>query len=130
MIVDSSTLIAILLREPDAEALATALLAAPVRRMSAANYLEAAIVADARARPTSRLDAFDELISRAGIEVAPVTREQAESARDAYRRFGRGHHPARLNFGDCFAYALSKESGEPLLFKGEDFALTDVKRAL
>lgn len=130
MIVDASALIAILRGEPDARVYATALESAPVRRISAASYLEAAIVMDGSRDPVvSRR--FDELLSDAKIVVEPVTEEQARIARDAYRDFGRGSgHPARLNFGDCFAYALAKEMREPLLFKGDDFAQTDVATAL
>jgi ribonuclease VapC len=94
--------------------------------MSAANYLEAGIVVDANRNPllSRRLD---DLLVQTEIEVEPVTREQAEIARAAYRDFGKGSgHPAGLNFGDCFAYALAKSTREPLLFKGDDFSRTDV----
>jgi len=130
MIVDASALIAILRGEPDARVFATALESASVRRISAASYLEAAIVMDGSRDPViSRR--FDKLLSDAKIVVEPVTEEQARIARDAYRDFGRGSgHPARLNFGDCFAYALAKELREPLLFKGNDFAQTDIAPAL
>lgn len=98
--------------------------------MSAANLLEAAIVMDGP-RDAVASQKFDEFIEAAGILIEPVTAAQAHIARTAYRRFGRGSgHPARLNFGDCFAYALAIESGEPLLFKGQDFARTDVVSAL
>jgi ribonuclease VapC len=94
--------------------------------MSAANYLEAAIVIDGAKSPIASRR-FDEAVMAAEIIVGPVTREQAEIARAAYRDFGKGSgHPAGLNFGDCFAYALAKSAREPLLFKGEDFSRTDV----
>jgi ribonuclease VapC len=130
MIVDASALIAILRGEPDARVFATALESASVRRISAASYLEAAIVMDGSRDPViSRR--FDELLRDAKIVVEPVTEKQVRIARDAYRDFGRGSgHPARLNFGDCFAYALAKELREPLLFKGNDFAQTDIAPAL
>lgn len=98
-------------------------------RLSAANYLEAAIVLDAK-RSGPAGERLDVMIEELGIAVVPVTIEQARLAREAYRRFGKGNHPARLNFGDCFAYALSKATGEPLLFKGEDFRQTDVEPAI
>ena len=130
MIVDSSAIIAILKEEPETDRIVGALSgAAEPKRMSAANYLEAAIVVDANRNPVlSRR--FDDLVAQTEIVVEPVTREQAEIARAAYRDFGRGTgHPARLNFGDCFAYALAKTTREPLLFKGDDFSHTDVAAA-
>lgn len=130
MIVDSSALIAIILLEPEAEAFAAALVASPRNRISAANYLEAAIVADGRVQLGSRIEAYDELIAAARLEIEDVTAQRATQARAAYRSFGKGYHKARLNFGDCFAYALAKETGEPLLYKGNDFAQTDVISAV
>ena len=130
MIVDSSALIAVLKEEPEAEGFLRELTrAVPAKRLSAANYLEAAIVVDANRNPVlSRR--FDDLIARTGIVVEPVTREQAEIARAAYRDFGKGGgHPAGLNFSDCFAYALAKATREPLLFQGSDFSKTDVAAA-
>lgn len=128
MIVDASVVIAILQGEADASALARALELAPIRRMSAASYLEAAIVTDGNRNPMlSRR--FDELLRESTIAVEPVTVKQAEIAREAYRDFGKGRHRAGLNFGDCFAYALAKEKGEPLLFKGDDFCHTDIESA-
>jgi ribonuclease VapC len=128
MIVDTSALLAVLLNEADAARFATALADADVCRISAANFVEAAIVADSQARASSRpqLDAF---LRRAAIAIEPVTADQAHIARQAYFDYGKGRHPAGLNFGDCFAYALSKTTGEPLLFKGADFAKTDVTAA-
>jgi ribonuclease VapC len=128
MIVDTSVIIAILRQESDASALARALERAPTRRMSAATYVEAAIVTDSNGDAVlSRR--FDELLRQASIAIEPFTLEQAKIAREAYRDFGKGKHRAGLNFGDCFAYALAKVTSEPLLFKGDDFRKTDVERA-
>jgi ribonuclease VapC len=128
MIVDSSAIIAILRNEPDAAAMAEALQEAPVRRISAVTYVEAAVVADNDRNPLlSRR--FDGLVRDAQMLVEPVTARQAELARQAYRDFGKGRHKAGLNLGDCFAYALAKETDEPLLFKGDDFRHTDVEAA-
>lgn len=130
MIVDTSALIAILRREPDARSFTDAIDAASTRRISAGTYVEAAVVVDSNRDPVlSRR--FDELIDSAQIVIEPVTEAQAHIARDAYRDFGKGSgHPAALNLGDCFAYALAKERREPLLFKGNDFSRTDVVLAL
>jgi ribonuclease VapC len=126
MIVDSSAILAILRDEPDAPDIAHAIEVATVRRMSAANLLEAAIVADG-SRDAILSRRFDELIDTSELRIEPVTENQARIARDAYRDFGKGSgHPAGLNFGDCFAYALAKDVGEPLLFKGNDFVHTDI----
>ena len=127
MIVDTSAIIAVLKEEPDAPRFQRALtISNEPKRISAANYLEAAIVVDANRNPllSRRLD---ELIVQTEIMAEPVTLEQADIARAAYRDFGKGSgHPAGLNFGDCFAYALAKSMREPLLFKGGDFSHTDV----
>lgn len=124
MIVDISAIVAILLREPEAADFIEALLDAPVSRMSAATYVEAAVVVDANRDPVLSAR-FDELVRE--IDVVPMTRDHAETARQAYRDYGRGTgHPARLNLGDCFAYALARTSGEALLFKGDDFVHTDL----
>lgn len=125
VIVDSSALLAILNREPDADRFERAILEATPCRMSVANVLETSIVVESRggAEAGHELDAF---LEYAQVELSPVTVEHLESARQAWRRFGKGRHPAALNFGDCFAYALAQRSGEPLLFKGNDFARTDV----
>jgi ribonuclease VapC len=130
MIVDASALVAVIRDEPDADRFFRALSGTgQPKRMSAANYLEAAIVIDAAKSPIASRR-FDEAISEAGIVIEPITREQAEIARAAYRDFGKGSgHPAGLNFGDCFAYALARALREPLLFKGEDFSHTDVEVA-
>jgi ribonuclease VapC len=126
MIVDSSVIIAILRNEPDAAAMADALQEAPIRRISAVTYVEAAVVADNDRNPLlSRR--FDGLVRDAQMFVEPVTARQAELARQAYRDFGKGRHKAGLNLGDCFAYALAKELDEALLFKGDDFCHTDIE---
>jgi ribonuclease VapC len=126
MVVDSSALLAILRKEPEAARFTRAILRDSVRLISAANLLEAGIVIDNQAGPSAgrRLDAF---VERARIGIEPVTEQQVRIARQAYIDFGRGNHPAGLNFGDCFAYALAKATGEPLLFKGDDFEQTDIK---
>ena len=125
MIVDTSAVLAILYQEEDAEWFANAISRASTCSMSAANFLEAAINIDSRgdADASRQLDHF---IRRAGIEVAAVTFEQVQIARQAYQDFGKGRHKAKLNFGDCFAYALARETGDALLFKGNDFTYTDV----
>jgi ribonuclease VapC len=129
MILDASVLVAILREEEGAVAFAEAIEHFP-SRISAASYLEASIVIDSARDPiVSRR--FDDVIREAEIVIDVVTELQARIARQAYRDFGKGSgHPAQLNFGDCFAYALAKDAGEPLLFKGDDFSKTDVKRAL
>ena len=130
MILDASAVIAILRDEPEAEALANAIAAATSRRISAVNYVEAAVVIDASRDPVASRR-FDDFCRIAKIVVEPVTEAQARIAREAYRDFGKGSgHPAKLNFGDCFAYALAKAKREPVLFKGEDFTHTDVEPAL
>ncbi len=128
MIVDSSAILAILFEEPDAERFEDAIADAWPRRMSAVALLEAAMVVEGRGGAGAG-DALDALLKRAKIKLEPVTQEHVDVARQAWRRFGKGNHPAALNFGDCFAYALAEVTGEPLLFKGEDFALTDIEAA-
>ena len=129
MIIDTSALIAILRDEAEAPACAQAIENSALRRVSAANFVEAALIIDASRDPIASRR-FDDLIDEAQITIEPVTEPQARIAREAYRDFGRGSgHPAKLNFGDCFAYALAKAKGEPLLFKGDDFAHTDIKLA-
>jgi ribonuclease VapC len=126
MILDSSALIAILRGEPEAASYALAIENASVRRISAVSYVEAAAVIDSARDPVASRR-FDDLVREAQLTIEPVTEVQARVARDAYRDFGRGSgHPARLNFGDCFAYALAKTVNEPLLFKGSDFLRTDI----
>lgn len=128
MIVDSSAIVAILLREADSDDLADKLTTALPLRMSAATYLEVSIVMENKGGPRAGYE-LDDLIAKTEIEIIPFTIEQAEAARAAWRRFGKGNHPARLNFGDCFSYALAKTTGEPLLFKGNDFSQTDIQPA-
>ena len=128
MILDSSALMAILNEEPGADRVLARASAGPCR-MSAATLVEVGIVADARSARHGEL--LDRIMDALGVRIEAVTERQAEVARLAYRRFGRGSgSPARLNYGDCFSYALSVTSGEPLLFVGEDFSHTDVARAL
>ncbi len=129
MIVDSSALLAVILNEEDEPRFAEAMIDAPQLRMSAANWVETAIVVDSHRSPAARIR-FEDLVDALRLEIMPVTVEHAYRARAAHGDYGRGHHRARLNFGDCFAYALAKSRGEPLLFKGDDFARTDVEPAL
>jgi ribonuclease VapC len=130
VIIDTSAIIAILRAEDDADDMALAIERAQVRKISAASYLEAAVVIDASRDPVASRR-FDELVDTAELRVEPVTHDQACIARDAYRDFGKGSgHKASLNFGDCFAYALAKSTGEPLLFKGDDFGHTGITPAL
>jgi ribonuclease VapC len=125
MVVDTSALMAIFLEEPDASAYISAMASDTKRMISAATLVEASIVAMMRRRPDP-IAALDILMTRLRIEVVPVDGEQARLARDGFRRFGKGRASAGLNFGDCFSYALAKQLGEPLLFKGNDFGKTDV----
>ncbi len=125
MVIDTSAVLAILLGEPERRRLNEKIEADPVRLMSAASYLETAIIIDDRFGDEGARD-LKLFLAEAEIEIESVTLEQAEVAREAYRRFGKGNHPAALNFGDCFAYALARISGEPLLFKGNDFRQTDL----
>ncbi len=130
MIVDASAIVAILRQEPDAADFSMAIERAPVCRISAVNYVEAGVVIDSEKNPVASRR-LDELMRVADIEIASITPEQAHAARAAYRSFGRGSgHPAKLNFGDCFAYALAVTTGEPLLFKGEEFKKAGLKQAL
>ena len=125
MILDTSALFAILGDEPERRSFNEAIEAAENRRMSVATYVETSIVLEARygAEGSRELDLF---LERAAIELVPVDLEQARLARRAWNRFGEGRDPAALNFGDCFSYALAAALGEPLLFKGDDFAQTDI----
>ena len=129
MIIDSSAILAILFGEEDMEIYEAAIAAATVRRLSAGNYLEASIVVESRAGSRG-LEQLDTMLKRATIEVVPVTVDQVCAARRAWREFGKGQHPAGLNFGDCFAYALALTTGEPLLFKGDDFTRSDILAAV
>jgi ribonuclease VapC len=129
MIVDSSALVAILRREPEQGGYAALLERTQDVSISAVAYFETSIVID-RARQPHISRAFDDLIERSGIVIEPVTVEQAKIARQAYRDYGRGSgHPANLNFGDCFSYALAREKREPMLYKGDDFIHTDIRSA-
>jgi ribonuclease VapC len=129
MIVDTSALLAVLLREPEAASFAAAIESAEASRLSVASYLEAAIFVDRHGDEVRRamLDTFLEEFS---IQLEPVTVEQVRVARQAFQWFGKGIHPAALNFGDCFTYALAKVTREPVLFKGNDFSRTDLVPAV
>jgi ribonuclease VapC len=130
MIVDTSAIVAILRDELDAESFAKAIAGAKMRRVSAVNYLEAAAVIDGNRDPVASRR-FDDFFREGSFTIEAVTAEQARIAREAYKDFGKGSgHPARLNFGDCFAYALAKAMSEPLLFKGQDFKHTDLASVL
>lgn len=129
MVVDSSAIVAILFNEPERNAFADALSAAAVRLMSSVNVLEAAVVVSSRKGPHGARE-LDLLLHRAEIEVTPFTPDHLRLARDVYERYGKGRHPAGLNLGDCCAYALARYTGEPLLFKGNDFQRTDITPAL
>jgi ribonuclease VapC len=122
MIVDTSAIVAMLQLEPEATAMLRLLSTDAASKMSAATYLECGIVVDRAKKPKASAN-LDALIRRLDIEIAPLTESQARLARQAYQDYGKGSgHPAQLNFGDCFAYALAAESGEPLLYKGDNFA--------
>ena len=127
MVIDTSALMAVLQDEPERRSFNEAIEAADSVALSVASFVETSIVIEAR-HGAEGLRALDRLVERAGIVVAAVDFAQGRLARDAFARFGKGRHPAGLNFGDCFAYALAKTLGEPLLFKGEDFSRTDVAR--
>jgi ribonuclease VapC len=129
MVLDTSALIALLLDEPEAEDFRTAVEDDATRLVSAATLLETALVIEARkGEPGGR--ELDTLIRTAEVVVVSVDADHVSEARRAYRRFGKGHHAAGLNFGDVFAYALARTAGEPLLFKGDDFAKTDIAREI
>jgi ribonuclease VapC len=130
MILDTSAIIAILRDELEAEQFAEAIAETGQTRISAVNYVEGAAVIDGSRDPVASRR-YDDLLREARVTIEPVTEAQARIAREAYRDFGKGSgHPARLNFGDCFAYALAREMGEPLLYKGNDFSRTDVAPAI
>lgn len=128
MVLDTSALLAILFQEPGHRAYSEAIDAAERRLMSAANFVEASMILESR-HGADGVRALDRLLSVANVEIVPVDKAHALVAREAFRAFGKGRHRASLNFGDCFAYALAMLSAEPLLYKGEDFAATDVMRA-
>ena len=125
MVIDTSALVAMLTDEPGAPDFEAAVESDPVRLMSTASYLEAAIVIETRFGESGGRE-LDLWLHRAGVTLVAVDADQADVARTAYRRFGKGRHRAGLNYGDCFAYALAKTSGQPLLCKGDDFAHTDI----
>jgi ribonuclease VapC len=129
MVIDTSALVAILLGESDAERFARAVGDAPIRLISAVNRIELSCVVEGRKGETGRAD-VEVLLRDGGFDIVSVTPQQAEIAIDAFRRFGRGRHRARLNIGDCFAYALATATGHTLLFKGDDFIHTDIRQAL
>lgn len=128
MVVDTSAFLAVLLEEPEAARFAHLLSEDRVRLCSTVAFVEASIVLHNRKGEKGRRK-FDQFLQRASVEIVPVDLTQAEAARGAYQTFGKGIHPACLNLGDCFSYALAKITGESLLFKGNDFALTDIGRA-
>jgi ribonuclease VapC len=129
MVLDTSALLAILQDEPERRKFNEAIEAAEACYLSAASFVEVSIVVESRygAEGLRQLDAF---LERAGVETAAVDLEQAKLARTAFSRYGKGRHPAGLNYGDCFSYALARTLAEPLLYKGEDFARTDVAAAI
>jgi ribonuclease VapC len=128
MVVDSSAIVAILLGEPDSITFAECIGRHRHSVMSAANYVEVAIVVQTRGRVAREL--VDATLHEVGLEIVPISLTLARDAANAFARYGRGRHPAQLNFGDCFAYALAKQRREPLLFKGNDFSQTDLVPAL
>ncbi|NEP15468.1 MAG: type II toxin-antitoxin system VapC family toxin [Leptolyngbya sp. SIO4C1] len=125
MVIDTSAVIAILQKEDEAKLFAELIAADRYRLMSAVSYLESAIVIGSRYGATGR-EQLDALIRTHAIAVIPFSQAQAEAAKTAYFTYGKGHHPARLNMGDCCSYALAKVTRQPLLFKGDDFSQTDV----
>jgi ribonuclease VapC len=129
MVIDSSAIVAVLLNEADAARITEAIEAGSPRLLSAANFLESSIVIESQKGEAGGRE-LDLLIYRAAIEVVAVDQDQAEIARMAWRRFGKGRHPAGLNYGDCFAYALAKARRLPLLYQGNDFSRTDVEAVL
>jgi ribonuclease VapC len=128
MIVDTSALVAVILGEPDAEAHLRAMATADDLSLSASTLVEALIVVEARQGPEASAD-LQALLADIEASVIPLSEEQANAAAEAWARFGKGRHPAGLNLGDTFSYALAKTTGEPLLFKGDDFTKTDIARA-
>ena len=126
MVIDTSALAAIFFAEPERESFRDAITRAHSRLISAATLLETGIVIEGR-RGSEAGREFDLFVVRAGLEIVSVDAEQADIARSAWRKYGKGRHPAGLNYGDCFAYALAKTTGEPLLAKGTDFAKTDIE---
>lgn len=128
MVIDTSALLAILHDEPERRGFNEAIAGAASRLLSVVGFVEVSLVIESRFGAEG-LRALDLLIDRAGIELVPVDAEQGRAARDAFSRFGKGRHPAGLIFGDCFSYALATVLGQPLLYKGSDFAQTDLVRS-
>lgn len=128
LVLDTSALVAILLREPPADALLNRILGASLRHLSAATLVEAGMVMEGRRGDVGARE-LDELLAQLEVEIVPLTAAQAALARGAFRRFGKGRHPAALNLGDCFSYALAVALDAPLLFVGDDFARTDIAAA-
>jgi len=128
MVIDTSALVAMLTDESDAEQLEGCVADDPVRMMSTASYCEAAIVIESRFGESGGRE-LDLWLHRASVDLVAVDADQADAARAAYRQYGKGRHRAGLNYGDCFSYALAKVSGQPLLFKGDDFGQTDIVAA-
>jgi ribonuclease VapC len=126
MVIDSSAIIALLLGEPEAKAIASAIAGDAQRLIAACNALECAVVMEVKKGPSGQRE-LDLVMHEAGIEIVGMDASQVSLAREAYRRFGKGRHPAGVNLGDCCAYALARQTGEPLLFKGNDFSKTDVR---
>ncbi|ABD86906.1 type II toxin-antitoxin system VapC family toxin [Rhodopseudomonas palustris] len=127
MVIDTSAIVAIALNEADASDIEIRIADDPVRLISAATVVEATMVLETRLGETGGRE-FDLRLLKIGAEIVAGDAEQADAARRAWRRYGKGHHAAALNYGDCFSYALAVTRGEPLLFKGEDFAQTDINR--
>ena len=126
MVLDTSAVVAILLEEDEAEEFARLIAADAESAISAVTCHETSIVMAARKRSVQAANLVDDLVRNLAIQIVALDATGSLAARDAYFRFGRGYHPAKLNFGDCFAYALAKARDEPLLFKGDDFLKTDV----
>jgi ribonuclease VapC len=129
IVLDTSALIALLLKEPDAELIASTLVSAAAIRMAAPNWLEVAMVAMSR-RGIDGYQQLQQILERLQVEIVASDRVNAEIAFQAWVQYGKGRHPAGLNYGDCFAYALAKQRGEALLYKGNDFSKTDIQSAL
>lgn len=128
MVIDTSAIVAIFFNEPDAPSYRERIAGDPTRLISAATFLEAAMVIEGRFGEAGGAE-FDLWLHKAEVEIAAVTAEHTDQARRAWRRYGKGRHPAGLNYGDCFSYALAALTGEPLLFKGCDFSQTDIEAA-
>ena len=126
MVIDTSVILAFLFLEPDWEQFSEAIQSDNIRLISAASVLEASLVTAARLGPDS-LDELDLLLVRLGAQIVPFGTQELASARNALLKYGKGRHPAALNFGDCFSYALAATTGQPLLFKGNDFSQTDIE---